>query len=72
MQVRPKTHWFFPSVEDHLEKRITVHSSILAWRIPGKEASGGLQFIGLYRVGHDSRNLAHVFLNDRINVIAPI
>ena len=29
------------------------HSSILAWRIPGTEEPGGLQSIGLQRVGHD-------------------
>ena len=28
-------------------------SSILAWRIPGTEESGGLQSMGLQRVGHD-------------------
>ena len=29
------------------------HSSVLAWRIPGTEELGGLQSIGLQRVGHD-------------------
>ena len=29
------------------------HSSILAWRIPQTEEPGGLQSIGLQRVGHD-------------------
>ena len=29
------------------------HSSILTWRIPWTEEPGGLQFIVLYRVGHD-------------------
>ena len=28
--------------------------SILAWRIPWAEKPGGLQFMGLQRVGHDS------------------
>ena len=28
-------------------------SSILAWKIPQTEESGGLQFMGLQRVGHD-------------------
>ena len=28
-------------------------SSILAWRIPWTEESGGLQSIGLQRVGHE-------------------
>ena len=29
--------------EDPLEKNVAVHSSILAWRIPWTEESGGLQ-----------------------------
>ena len=29
------------------------HSSILAWRMPWTEEPGGLQSIGLQRVGHD-------------------
>ena len=29
--------------EDPLEKRMTTHSSILAWRIPWTEEPGGLQ-----------------------------
>ena len=29
------------------------HSSILAWRIPWTEVPGGLQSMGLQRVGHD-------------------
>ena len=39
--------------EDPLEKAMATNSSILAWRIPCTEAPGGLQFIGLQRVGHD-------------------
>ena len=39
--------------EDPLEKGITTHSSILAWRITWTEESGGLQSMGLQRVGHD-------------------
>ena len=30
-----------------LEKEIATHSSILAWRIPWKEESGGLQSVGV-------------------------
>ena len=41
-------HW-----EDPLEKGKATHSSILAWRIPGTEEPGGLQSMGLQRVGHD-------------------
>ena len=29
--------------EDSLEKRLTTHSSILAWRIPGQRKLTGLQ-----------------------------
>ena len=39
--------------EDLLEKRMAIHSSILAWRIPWTEKPGGLQFMGLQRVGHN-------------------
>ena len=33
--------------EDHLEKEMATHSSILAWRIPWTEEPGGLQSMGL-------------------------
>ena len=36
-----------------------THSSILAWRIPWKEESGGLQSMGLQRVGQDWANPCH-------------
>ena len=39
--------------EDPLEKEMATHSSILAWRIPWMEEPGGLQSMGLKRVGHD-------------------
>ena len=39
--------------EDSLEKGMVTHSSILVWRIPWTEESGGLQSMGLQRVGHD-------------------
>ena len=39
--------------EDPLEKEMTTHSSILAWRIPWTEKPGGLQTMGSLRVGHD-------------------
>ena len=38
--------------EDPLEKNVATHSSILAWRILWTEEPGGLQSIGLRRVGH--------------------
>ena len=36
-----------------MEKGVTTHSSILAWRIRWTEEPGGLQAMGLQRVGHD-------------------
>ena len=44
--------------EDPLEKSMATHSSILAWRIPWTEEPGGLQFIRLQGVRHDSSGLA--------------
>ena len=41
------------SREDPLEKGMATHSSILARRIPWTEEPGGLQSMGLQRVGHD-------------------
>ena len=51
--------WFLDS-EDPLEEGMATHSCILAWRIPWTEEPSGLQSIGLQRVGHDRRNLAHM------------
>ena len=39
--------------EDPLEEGIAPYSSILAWRNPGTEEPGGLQSMGLQRVGHN-------------------
>jgi len=36
-----------------LEKEMTTHSSVLAWRIPGAAEPGGLSSMGSHRVGHD-------------------
>ena len=38
--------------EDPPEKGMATHSSILTWRIPLTEEAGGLQSMGLQRVGH--------------------
>ena len=43
----------FLGLEDPLEKGMAIHSSILAWRIPGTEEPSGLQFMGSQRVRHD-------------------
>jgi len=39
--------------EDPLEEGKATHSSILAQRIPWVEEPGGLQSIGMQRVGHN-------------------
>ena len=39
--------------EDPPEEGMATHSSILTWRIPWTEESGGLQSIGLQRVGRN-------------------
>ena len=41
------------------EEGMATHSSILAWRIPWTEDSGGLQSIGSHRVGGAWRITAH-------------
>ena len=46
--------------DNNLEKEMATHSSILAWRIPWMEELGGLQSMGLQRVGHDWA-CVHVF-----------
>ena len=37
---------------------MAIHSSILAWRIPGTGESGGLPSMGSHRVGHNWSDLA--------------
>ena len=41
-----------------LEKEMAIHSSVLAWRTPGKGEPGGLPSMGSHRVGHDWSDLA--------------
>ena len=48
----------FLGQEDPLEEGMITHSSILAWKIPWTEEPGGLQSLGLQRVGH---NWAHTW-----------
>ena len=50
---RQETHVRSLGWEDLLEKGMTTHSSILAWRMPWTEKPGGLQSMGLQSVGHD-------------------
>ena len=39
--------------EDPLNKEMATHSSILAWRMSWTEEPGGLQSMGLHRIGQD-------------------
>ena len=39
--------------EDHLEKEMATHSSILVWKIPRTEEPGRLQSMVSQRVGHE-------------------
>ena len=38
--------------EDPLEKVVATHSCTLAWKSPWTDEPGGLQSMGLQRVGH--------------------
>ena len=53
MPAKKEMHVLSLGQEDPLEKEIATHSSILAWEIPWTEKPGGLQSMGLQRVGHD-------------------
>ena len=45
----PKTQIQFVAWDDPLEKEMATHSSILAWKIPQAEETGGLQPRGLQK-----------------------
>ena len=47
--------------EDPLEKGMATHSNVLAWRILCTEEPGGLQSVGLQRVGHDGATNTSTF-----------
>ena len=53
LPVMQETWVQFLGHSDSLEKEMVTHSSILAWRIPWREEPGGLQSMGLQKVGHD-------------------
>ena len=46
--------------DDPLEKEMATHLSILAWEIPWAEELGGLQSMGLQRVGHEATKHAQM------------
>ena len=60
--------WFLGG-EDPLEKKMTTHSSILAWRIPWTEQPGGLQSVGLQESDTTERlNHQHIMCIFPVNV----
>ena len=42
-----------PGREDPLEKKMAIHSSATAWKIPWTEEADRLQSMGSQKVGHD-------------------
>ena len=52
------SNFTFPFPFHALEKEMATHSSVLAWRILGTGAPGGLPSMGSHRVGHDWSDLA--------------
>ena len=54
-----------------LQKEMSIHSSVFAWRIPGMVEPGGLPSMGSHRVGHGWSNLVvvvyiytyHIYIN---------
>ena len=58
MQEMQETWVQYLGQEDPLEKGMTAHSSILAWRIPWTEEPGELQTIGLQKIEHNWSDLA--------------
>ena len=55
-----------------LEEGTPTHSSILAWRIPWTEESGGLQSMGLPRVRHDWGTFTFSLLLTYLNMFFPL
>ena len=53
MQETQETCVRSPVREDAQEEEMATYSSILTWNMPQMEEPGGLQSMGLQRVGHD-------------------
>ena len=58
-QEMQKTWVPFLGQEDPLEWEVATHSDIIPWEVPWTEAPGGLQSMGVQRVGHN-RTHVHV------------
>ena len=55
--------------EDPLEEGMATHSSILARRIPWTEEPGGLQSMGLQRVGHNRVTNTLTYLPNNLQLL---
>ena len=55
-----KTRVWSLGQEGPMEKEMAIHSSSLAWRIPGTEEPGQPQSVGLQRIGHNRATTFHV------------
>ena len=53
--------------KDPLKEEMATHSSILTWEIPWIEEPGGLQSMGLQKVGHDLAAEHHAEQKKRMN-----
>ena len=53
LSIRWETQVWSLGREDTLEKKMAIHSSTIAWKIPWTEELGRLQSMGSQRVGHD-------------------
>ena len=54
--------------EERLEDGMATQSNILAWSIPWTEEPGGLQSIGLPRVGHNGNELTSTLMQIRKSI----
>ena len=55
--------------DNHLDKEMATHTSILAWRVSWTEEPGGLQSMGLQRVGHDWATIALIFMLIHVELV---
>ena len=60
------TRVWSPDWDNPLEKGMAAHSSILAWRMPWTEESGGLQSTSSQTFGHDWVTNTYFMLNIRV------
>ena len=58
-----------PGQEDALEEEMAACSNILVWIIPWTEEPGGLQFMGLQKVGH---HWAHTHTHEHTPILADL